>query len=102
MKNVTLSYRTSPDNATWSSWTNSLMDKIAEDTYNSTMPGFSPCTFIQYKITAFHNANNPATLPATLYFDYTIVPELQSPIMAILLLLSVSTLLILTMRKRYH
>jgi hypothetical protein len=99
---VELLYRTSSDNATWSGWTVSFMDKIVRDTYNGTIPGFSIGTYVQYMITAFDNANNPATLPATLYFDYTIVPELQSPIMAILLLLSVSTLLILTKRKRSH
>jgi hypothetical protein len=99
VKNVTLSYRTSLDNATWSGWTDSPMDKMALDTYNGKIPGFSSGTFVQYRVTAFDNANNPVTLPATLCFDYYTIPELSSLILGVLLLLIIPALMVLTKRK---
>jgi hypothetical protein len=101
VKNVTLQYRTSHDNSTWSSWMTNPMNKIATDTYSSTIAGSNAGTFVQYKIAALDNAGNSRTLPLTQYFAYSTIPELPSLLATTIFLFSVATLLFLSKRKHF-
>ena len=99
--NVTLSYRTSTDNMTWSQWIDNPMPNIARYAYAFNITGFDAGTYLQYKVTATDNANNLATLPVIQYFRYSTIPEYAHWMTVLLLLLASLTSLTMTRAHKH-
>ncbi len=97
IQSVVLSYRTSEDNITWSSWISLTMNKIDAYTWEQTIPQQTPIKYVQYKITAYDHVNNSSNLPNT-YCYYQVIPEF-SAITLLMLLMLVTTILALMKRK---
>jgi parallel beta-helix repeat protein len=82
--NVTLSYSTDGGET----WNNVTMQKTTEDTYQGEIPGLPVETHVQYKITAYDNAGNPAIEDnAGSYYNYTVIPEFPAAIILPLFML---------------
>ena len=96
VKNVTLSYTLT--NGT--SWTDLPMSYNAtSDLYQATIPGQSYCTWVNYEITAYDNAENHAVEDnAGEYYVYHVIPEF--PLILILPLILVLTALAIILRRR--
>jgi len=99
VKNVTLSY-TINDEPTW---TNLPMNyNSSTGLYEATIPPQPAQTWVKYKIVAYDNAGNNATLDGTLpYCTYQVIPEFPS--FLVLPLFIIATLLaVIVYRRRKH
>ena len=96
VKNVTLSYTTN-DGATW---TNLPMNyNSSTKLYEATIPGQEVGTWVRYKIVAYDNAENPATLDGTEpYCKYPVIPEFPSTLI-LPLLMTITLLAVILYRK---
>jgi hypothetical protein len=76
VKNVTLLY--SLNNGT--SWEQPVVMSLNASTslYEATIPGQQPSTLVRYKIVAFDNAGNNATLGTETYLIYQVFSEFPS------------------------
>ena len=77
VQNVTLYYKTSTDGGeTWSEWSDVAMNNIQGNTWRGEIPEFPDCTWVKYKIVAYDDIKNEATMDnAGEYFIYQVVPE---------------------------
>jgi len=100
VNHVTLSYRTSSDNVMWSNWIGVTMNKLAGNTWSATIPGFGPQTHVQYKISAYDNANNMATTPIGAYYYFLVVPEFPA-FVTLLLLMALTALAFILAKKKF-
>jgi nitroreductase len=84
-------------------WTNTTMINTTNDLYEAKVPGFPTGTSVQYKITAYDNADNSATENNSgQYYVYTVIPEIQnSAIMIFIIAISTAVLAILKKRKKH-
>ena len=97
--NVTLSYSTDSGQT----WNNVTMQKTTGDTYQGEIPGLSAGTYVQYKITSYDNAGNPAVEDnAGSYYVYTIIPEFPSAIILPLFMLFALIAVALAKKNRYR
>lgn len=98
VKNVTLSYKLG--NAT--SWASLAMNyNITGDLYETVIPGQPNRISVSFKITAFDNAENMATMDnAGEYYVYNVVPE-QFALIALLSLMTVSSLIVAHTRRKH-
>lgn len=99
VKSVILSYRTSADNITWSSWVDLTMNQIDANTWEQTIPQQTPIKHVQYKITAYDQLDNAASLPLNTYRYFQVIPEF-STITILMLLILVTTLLAIMKRNQ--
>jgi len=75
------------------------INSISDNTYMATIPSFQANTHVQYKITAYDNANNPAVEDRNgEYHIYPVTPEFTAT--TFLLILIFSSMTILSQRKR--
>lgn len=96
VKNVTLSY-TINDGATWTSLP--MNYNTSTNLYEASISPQPVGTWVKYKIVAYDNAENPATLDGTQsYCVYQVVPEFLSA--TILLLFMVFTLVAVILMKK--
>lgn len=97
ISNVTLYYSLN-NGSTWNPLT---MDyNLTSGLYATTIPGQPEGTYMEYKMTAYDNAGNLATMPTTLYFNYNVIPEYSDIVLAILLLFTPLTILAMSRRSR--
>ena len=60
-------------------WTNITMDNLSGNTYWGKIPGFEADTYVQYKIIAYDNADNPTVEDKNgEYYVYTVIPEFEN------------------------
>jgi hypothetical protein len=97
IKNLILSYRTSENNITWSNWIDLTMNQIGANTWEQTIPQQTPTKYVQYKITAYDQVNNPSSLPSNTYCYYQVIPEYSTAMLLLLFLFM--TILIVLIKK---
>lgn len=84
-------------------WTNTTMINTAKDFYEAKIPGFPTGTNVQYKITAYDNANNLATENNSgQYYIYTIIPEFQNSAIVIFIIATSITVLAILKKRQEH